>query len=39
VIRRALLRKESLEEQGRRPGPITRAIAGIPERIGIHVGR
>ena len=39
VIRRALLRKESLEEQGRRPGLMTRVIAGIPERIGIHVGR
>lgn len=39
VIRRALLRKESLEEQGRRPGAMTRVIAGIPERIGIHVGR
>jgi glycine/D-amino acid oxidase-like deaminating enzyme len=39
IIRRALLRKESLLEQGRRAGPITRLVAGIPERIGIHVGR
>lgn len=39
VIRSAILRKESLEEQGRRPGPLTRAVSGIPERIGIHVGR
>ena len=39
VIRRAMLRKERLEEQGRRPGPLTRAVCGIPERVGIHVGR
>jgi glycine/D-amino acid oxidase-like deaminating enzyme len=39
LIRSALLRKERLEEDGRRPGPITRAISGIPERMGIHVGR
>ncbi len=39
VVRRALLRRERLEEQGRRPGPLTRFVAGLPERIGIHVGR
>ncbi len=39
IIRRALLRKETAEEQGRRPDPVTRFVAGIPERIGIHVGR
>jgi glycine/D-amino acid oxidase-like deaminating enzyme len=39
LIRGALLRKERLEEEGRRPDPITRAICGIPERMGIHVGR
>lgn len=39
VIRSALLRKERAEEEGRRPGPLTRAVSGIPERIGIHVGR
>jgi len=39
VIRRALLRRETAIEQGRRPGRLTRAVAGIPERIGIHVGR
>ena len=27
------------EEQDRAPGPITRMVSGIPERIGIHVGR
>jgi glycine/D-amino acid oxidase-like deaminating enzyme len=39
VIRAALLRKETAEEQGHRAGPLTRFVAGIPERIGIHVGR
>jgi glycine/D-amino acid oxidase-like deaminating enzyme len=39
IIRRALLRRETAIEQGRRPGRLTRAVAGIPERIGIHVGR
>jgi hypothetical protein len=39
IIRRAILRKELAEEEGRVPGPITRAVSGIPERIGIHVGR
>ena len=39
VIRRAILRKEEAEEQDRTPGPITRMVSGIPERMGIHVGR
>jgi glycine/D-amino acid oxidase-like deaminating enzyme len=39
IIRRALLRKETAEERGRRPGRISALVAGIPERIGIHVGR
>jgi glycine/D-amino acid oxidase-like deaminating enzyme len=39
IIRRALLRKETAEERGRRPGRVSALIAGIPERIGIHVGR
>jgi hypothetical protein len=39
IVRAALLRRERLEEQGRRPGPLTRAISGLPERIGIHIGR
>ncbi len=39
IVRAALLRRERLEEEGRRPGPLTRAISGLPERIGIHVGR
>ncbi len=39
IIRRALLRREAALEKGHRPGVVTRAVAGIPERIGIHVGR
>ncbi len=39
LVRRALLRREALEEQGKKPGLLTRLVAGIPERIGIHVGR
>jgi glycine/D-amino acid oxidase-like deaminating enzyme len=39
VVRRALVRREHLEERGKRPGPVTRFVAGLPERIGIHVGR
>jgi glycine/D-amino acid oxidase-like deaminating enzyme len=39
VIRSAMLRKERLEEEGRRAGFFTRAVSGIPERVGIHVGR
>jgi glycine/D-amino acid oxidase-like deaminating enzyme len=39
VVRAALLRRERLEEEGRRPGPLTRAISGLPARIGIHIGR
>jgi len=39
LIRRALLRKEAAEERGEHPGPLTRLVAGIPERIGIHIGR
>jgi glycine/D-amino acid oxidase-like deaminating enzyme len=39
VVRRALIRRERFEEQGRRADPLTRFIAGLPERIGIHVGR
>ena len=39
AIRRAILRKERLEEEDRRVDPLTRAICGIPERVGIHVGR
>lgn len=39
IIRRAILRREEALERDRRPGPVTRLVAGIPERVGIHVGR
>jgi glycine/D-amino acid oxidase-like deaminating enzyme len=39
IVRRAVLRKERLEEQGRRADPLTLAIAGLPERLGIRIGR
>jgi glycine/D-amino acid oxidase-like deaminating enzyme len=39
LIRRAILRKERLEELGRPPDALTRLVSGIPERLGIHVGR
>ncbi len=31
--------KEDAEERGREASPLTRFVAGIPARIGIHVGR
>jgi glycine/D-amino acid oxidase-like deaminating enzyme len=39
IVRAALLRRERLEEEGRRPGPLTRFVTGVPARIGIHIGR
>jgi glycine/D-amino acid oxidase-like deaminating enzyme len=39
IVRRALLRKERLEQEGRVAGPVTRGIAGLPERLGIYIGR
>ena len=39
LVRRALLRRERLEEEGARPDPMTRLVAGLPERLGIYVGR
>lgn len=39
IIRRAIIRKETAEEQDRTPDPIARMISAIPELIGIHIGR
>jgi glycine/D-amino acid oxidase-like deaminating enzyme len=39
IVRRAMVRRESAEELDRRPGAVSSFVAGIPERIGIHVGR
>ena len=39
AIRSALLHKERAEEQGRRPDPLSVFLAGVPERIGVQIGR
>ncbi|MGZ5309668.1 MAG: hypothetical protein ACXWDQ_04390 [Solirubrobacterales bacterium] len=39
AIRAALERAERAELAGRRPGPISNAIAAIPRRLGFHIGR
>ena len=39
LIRRALVAKETAHEQGRAPSRLSRALAAIPARIGIHIGR
>jgi glycine/D-amino acid oxidase-like deaminating enzyme len=39
LVRHAFLRRERLEEQGRRPDPLTRAATAAPRALGIHVGR
>jgi glycine/D-amino acid oxidase-like deaminating enzyme len=39
VIRGAVLRKEAREEEGRGVDPITRFVADVPRRLGVHIGR
>jgi glycine/D-amino acid oxidase-like deaminating enzyme len=39
AVRGALLRAERLHAAGRRPDPITRAVAAAPRALGIHVAR
>jgi glycine/D-amino acid oxidase-like deaminating enzyme len=39
AIRAALVRREAAEAEGRRPGPLTRTVSAIPDRIGFHIGR
>jgi glycine/D-amino acid oxidase-like deaminating enzyme len=39
AIRRALVAKEDAEQDGRRPGLVTRALAGVPARMGMHIVR
>ena len=39
LVRRAFLRKERLEEEGRAVDPLTRAVAAAPRALGIHVAR
>jgi glycine/D-amino acid oxidase-like deaminating enzyme len=39
AIRRALVAKEAAEQDGRRPNPLVRALAALPERMGMHIVR
>jgi glycine/D-amino acid oxidase-like deaminating enzyme len=39
LIRRALVRKEALEEAERAVDPLTAAIARVPELMGVHIVR
>jgi glycine/D-amino acid oxidase-like deaminating enzyme len=39
VVRAAFLRRERMEEHGRRPDPLTRAVCAAPRALGIHVSR
>jgi len=39
VIRGALVRADAAEDEGRRPGPVTRLVAGLPRRLGLHLPR
>jgi glycine/D-amino acid oxidase-like deaminating enzyme len=39
AIRAGLVAKEGAEERGDVAGPVSRALAAIPERIGFHIGR
>jgi glycine/D-amino acid oxidase-like deaminating enzyme len=39
AIRIGIERKEEAEMQGRRPGPISSAIAKVPDLLGFHIGR
>jgi hypothetical protein len=38
VIRRAIIAKDTAEETGRRPNPLTSAIARMPRRMGYLLG-
>jgi glycine/D-amino acid oxidase-like deaminating enzyme len=39
AIRRALVAKEAAEQDGRRANPLARALAALPERMGMHIVR
>ena len=39
VIRAAIARKEAAEESGRPVGPVTKGLAAIPARLGLHIVR
>lgn len=39
IVRRALVRKEEKEQEGKRVDPLTRAVAELPARLGMHLVR
>jgi glycine/D-amino acid oxidase-like deaminating enzyme len=39
AIRRGLIAKEAAQLEGREPGRLSAAVAGVPELIGFHIGR
>jgi glycine/D-amino acid oxidase-like deaminating enzyme len=39
VIRRALVRKEAAEEEGRKPDPVSAGLAALPGLLGLHIVR
>ena len=39
LIRRALVRKDAAEDEGRSPEPLTGLIASLPRRLGLHLPR
>ena len=39
IVRQALVAKEAAQEEGREPSPLTAFVAGIPDLIGVQVGR
>ncbi len=39
IVREAFIRKEEAEEAGLAPDPLAAFVAGIPERIGVQIGR
>ena len=39
LIRAALVRSDEAEDAGRRPGPVTRAVAAAPRRLGLRLPR
>jgi glycine/D-amino acid oxidase-like deaminating enzyme len=39
LIRRALVEKDAKEDAGKRPGALTRLVASLPRRLGLHLPR
>jgi glycine/D-amino acid oxidase-like deaminating enzyme len=39
LVRGALVRRERIEEDGRRPDPLTRAVCAAPRAVGMHLAR